>query len=105
MVVVIILLHALITINFAATWSHIHSSFIKNGHFFGTVYLRLNNDHAASLEMGIPAFMSAIITDFYMVCIHRGLSTSAHHCSNSRFGVAGWFGDDVGLLFCLQYFP
>ncbi|PBK95002.1 hypothetical protein ARMGADRAFT_1164511 [Armillaria gallica] len=67
MVVVIILLHALITINFAATWSRIHSSFIKNGHFFETVYLRLNNDHAASLEMGIPAFMSAIITDFYMI--------------------------------------
>ncbi len=44
-------------------------------------------------------------TSIWCVWLHRGLSTSAHHCSNSRFGVAGWFGDGVGLLFCLQYFP
>ncbi|PBK81483.1 hypothetical protein ARMGADRAFT_1171383 [Armillaria gallica] len=67
MVVVIILLHALITINFATTWSRIHSSFIKHGQTFSAIYLGLNNSHAASWEIGIPASMSSIITDLYMI--------------------------------------
>ncbi|PBK67625.1 hypothetical protein ARMSODRAFT_1020621 [Armillaria solidipes] len=68
MVIVIILLHALITVNFSATWSYIHSAFIQNGQNFWTVYLKLNGaDQAVTWEMGITASISAILTDLYMI--------------------------------------
>ncbi|KAK0238230.1 hypothetical protein EDD85DRAFT_952409 [Armillaria nabsnona] len=53
LVVVIILLHALITINFAANWLYICSAFIDNG--------------KTSLEAGIAASMSTILTDLYII--------------------------------------
>ncbi|PBK67634.1 hypothetical protein ARMSODRAFT_1086129 [Armillaria solidipes] len=68
LVVVIILLHALITINFAANWLYICSAFIDNGKSFWTVYLKLNSvGQAASLEAGIAASMSTILTDLYII--------------------------------------
>ncbi|PBK67630.1 hypothetical protein ARMSODRAFT_959263 [Armillaria solidipes] len=68
MVVVIVLLHALITINFGANWSYIHSAFIKNGRSFWTVDKKLSGpSQAAYLEMGISASMSAILADLYMI--------------------------------------
>ncbi len=88
MVVVIILLHALITINFAANWSQTHSSFIKNGQNFWTICLGLNNGHVASWEMGIPASMSSIITDFFMVCM---APQRIIHISSSLFQLKIWY--------------
>ncbi len=67
MVIIIILLHALITVNFAVTWSYVHTAFIVNGQCFYTVYFMLNNGAQASLEAGVAASMSAMITDLYMV--------------------------------------
>ncbi len=68
-VVVIILLHALITISFAANWSYIWSAFIKNRQSFWTVRLKLTTVvQAEYLEAGIAASMSTILTDLYMVC-------------------------------------
>ncbi len=107
MVIVIILLHALITINFSATWSYIHSAFIQNGQNFWTVYLKLNSaDQAVTWEMGITASIGTILTDLYMVYSTslRGLLAFAQHHLYYRFGIAGWFGDDVGLLFCFHCF-
>ncbi|SJK98317.1 uncharacterized protein ARMOST_01582 [Armillaria ostoyae] len=67
LVVVIILLHALTSINFAAKWSYIRSSFIENGSFW-IVLLRLTSmAQAASLKQGIAASMSTILTDLYMI--------------------------------------
>ncbi len=91
MVIVIILLHALITINFAAEWSFVHSAFIENGKSFQTVSLKLQHvAQAAFLAQGIAASMSTIITDLYMVRVTLSweLSTSAHSL-DSRFGIAG----------------
>ncbi|KAK0459024.1 uncharacterized protein EV420DRAFT_1642723 [Desarmillaria tabescens] len=67
LVVIIILLHALITINFAADWSYTRSAFIENGQSFWTVYLNLNVTEASYWEMDIPALMSTILTDSYMI--------------------------------------
>ncbi|KAK0203800.1 hypothetical protein DFS33DRAFT_832825 [Desarmillaria ectypa] len=68
LVVVIILLHALTTVNFAAYLSYIHSSFIENGQSFSSMYLKLNGTNQATfLEMGIAAAMSTILTDLYMI--------------------------------------
>ncbi|KAK0192542.1 hypothetical protein F5146DRAFT_507220 [Armillaria mellea] len=68
MVVVIILLHALITINFAAHWSYISSAFIENGQSFFTAYLELIDAAPAdTLTAGISASMSSILTDLYMI--------------------------------------
>ncbi|KAK0453983.1 uncharacterized protein EV420DRAFT_1645202 [Desarmillaria tabescens] len=68
LVVIIILLHALITINFAADWSCTRSAFIENGQSFWTVYLNLNVTEASYWEMDIPALMSTILTDSYICC-------------------------------------
>ncbi|KAK0446397.1 uncharacterized protein EV420DRAFT_1648074 [Desarmillaria tabescens] len=66
--VVIILLHALITISFAAKWSFICSAFIKNGQSFLTVSSELNSVNQADyLEMGIAAPMSTILADSYII--------------------------------------
>ncbi|SJK98318.1 uncharacterized protein ARMOST_01583 [Armillaria ostoyae] len=42
LIIVIILLHTLITIGFAATWSYMHSAFISNGQSFWTVYSKIS---------------------------------------------------------------
>ncbi|KAK0446393.1 uncharacterized protein EV420DRAFT_1767779 [Desarmillaria tabescens] len=68
LVVVIILLYALITINLAASWSSIYSAFIENGQSFWTIYLKLNGrNQAVSWVMGIPACMSTILADSYII--------------------------------------
>ncbi len=69
LVFVVILLHALITINFAVYWSYVRSAFIENGNSFWTVYLKLGDiDWAVSLELGIPACISTTVADLYIVC-------------------------------------
>ncbi|SJL18453.1 uncharacterized protein ARMOST_22042 [Armillaria ostoyae] len=68
LVVVIILLHALITISFAADWSFVCSAFVKKGKGFWTAYLDLDDEgQAAFLAQSITASMSTIITDLYMI--------------------------------------
>ncbi|SJK98316.1 uncharacterized protein ARMOST_01581 [Armillaria ostoyae] len=68
MVVVIILLHALVTINFAATWSFTHSAFIDYGKTFLAVFSELNGDTQATvLVMGIASSMSTILADLFMM--------------------------------------
>ncbi len=103
LVFVIILLHALITINFTVNWSYVRSAFIKNGNSFWTVYLKLScPDRAVSWEMGIPASISTILADLYMVCATLlGIHINLPDC---RFGVAGWFGDGAGSLLFFRYF-
>ncbi len=69
MVLLVILLHALITISFAATWSFTRSAFIGNGKVFWAVYQKLSSTgQALSLEVGIPASISTVLADLYMVC-------------------------------------
>ncbi|SJL11346.1 uncharacterized protein ARMOST_14749 [Armillaria ostoyae] len=66
--VFIIFLHVLITIGFAAEWSHTSSAFIDNGQNFWTVFLRLTDAvQTASLEVSIAASMSTVLTDLYMI--------------------------------------
>ncbi|SJL18483.1 uncharacterized protein ARMOST_22072 [Armillaria ostoyae] len=68
LVVVIILLHALITIGFAADWSFVHSAFIEKGKGFWAAYLDLDDEgQAAFLVQSITASMSTIVTDLYMI--------------------------------------
>ncbi len=67
-VVVIILLHALATIGFAANWSYIHFAFIVNGQNHWTVYLILWSPNAAIWVLSIAASISTILADLYMVC-------------------------------------
>ncbi len=107
-VILIILLYALITISCAVNWTYIRYAFIESGQSFWTVYLRLNNLTPAFLwESGVPAFMSTVIADLYMVCdsAARESSTQAHFRFYSRFGAAGWFGNGDGLLSYFQYCP
>ncbi len=68
-VIVIILLHALITINFAANWSWAHFAFIENGQNYWTIYLILDGTDAATWVMDITASISTILADLYMVCV------------------------------------
>ncbi|PBK89749.1 hypothetical protein ARMGADRAFT_1083218 [Armillaria gallica] len=68
MVIVIILIHTLITINFASYWSLMCLAFIKNGQSFWSVFLELNDaTKAAQWEMGITASISTILADLYMI--------------------------------------
>ncbi|KAK0219982.1 hypothetical protein IW262DRAFT_1381760 [Armillaria fumosa] len=68
MIVIIILLYALITTNFAANWSHLHSTFIDNGNNFWTVFLKLSGAKQAFLwETGVLAFISTILADLYII--------------------------------------
>ncbi|KAK0217332.1 hypothetical protein EDD85DRAFT_961977 [Armillaria nabsnona] len=68
LVVVIILLHGLTTISFAANWSYVHSAFIGNGKSFWTVDLKLNSPtQSVFLVGGIASTMSTITTDLYMI--------------------------------------
>ncbi len=70
MVIVIILLHALITVNFAITWSDIYGAFIKNEQNFTTLYLALTSaaTQAVFVVAAITSSMSTILTDLYIVC-------------------------------------
>ncbi|SJL18465.1 uncharacterized protein ARMOST_22054 [Armillaria ostoyae] len=68
LVVVIILLHALITISFAANWSLLRSPFIEHGQNFWTVFSTFNNGTIAIFVVGgITSSLSTIITDSYMI--------------------------------------
>ncbi len=91
LVVVVVFLHALTTITFAAKWSFMRSAFVKNGQSFWTVFLHFNGPaQAAYWEMGIPASMSSILADSYMVCANPlGTIPSAHRHFDSRCGAVG----------------
>ncbi|KAK0219980.1 hypothetical protein IW262DRAFT_1461148 [Armillaria fumosa] len=68
MIVVIVLLHALITTNFAANWSYLHSAFIDNGNDFWDIFLTLTSEAQATyLKTGITASMSTIVADLYII--------------------------------------
>ncbi|KAG7448634.1 uncharacterized protein BT62DRAFT_992651 [Guyanagaster necrorhizus] len=68
MVAVIILLHALVTINFTANWSYIRSAFIENGQSFRAIYSKLESpDQTYYWETSIAASMSTILADLYMI--------------------------------------
>ncbi|KAK0446378.1 uncharacterized protein EV420DRAFT_1715793 [Desarmillaria tabescens] len=68
LVVIIILLHALITIDLAADWSFLCSSFIENGKSFWTVFLKLDSvNQAVYLEAGTTASISTILADSYII--------------------------------------
>ncbi len=70
LVVVIILLHALITIEFADNWSFLHSGFIENGQNFQTISRRFGIPAGSDyLAAGIAASICTILTDLYMVCV------------------------------------
>ncbi|PBK97569.1 hypothetical protein ARMGADRAFT_1135155 [Armillaria gallica] len=68
LVIIIILLYALITINFAAQLSFMCSGFIENGQNFWTVFTKINSwNQALNWETGIPATMSTILADSYII--------------------------------------
>ncbi|KAK0446410.1 uncharacterized protein EV420DRAFT_1648086 [Desarmillaria tabescens] len=68
LVVIIILLYAFTTINFAVSWSLIYSAFIRNGQSFWTAFSKLNGvDQVAYWEMGIAASMSTLLADSYII--------------------------------------
>ncbi|PBK94588.1 hypothetical protein ARMGADRAFT_1028995 [Armillaria gallica] len=66
-VVIIILLHALITISFGANWSYIHFGFIENRQNYWTVYLIFQSTNAATWVFSIAAAISTILADLYMI--------------------------------------
>ncbi|PBK99032.1 hypothetical protein ARMGADRAFT_486679 [Armillaria gallica] len=67
-IIIIILLHVLITINFAASWSIICFAFIKNGHNFWTTFLILEDNTLATYWVTeIAASISTILTDSYII--------------------------------------
>ncbi|KAK0480776.1 hypothetical protein IW261DRAFT_1563454 [Armillaria novae-zelandiae] len=67
-VVVIVLLYALITTAFAASWSYLRSIFIENGSSFWTMYIKLiSTSQAAYMEKGIAASISTIVADLYII--------------------------------------
>ncbi|KAK0443381.1 uncharacterized protein EV420DRAFT_1028707 [Desarmillaria tabescens] len=66
--VIVIILHVLITINFAAEWSFTRSGFIENRQSFWTVFWKINGpNQAISWEAGIPATISTILADSYII--------------------------------------
>ncbi|KAK0232334.1 hypothetical protein EDD85DRAFT_793162 [Armillaria nabsnona] len=67
-VVIIILLHALITINLAAEWSYVHFAFIENRQNYWTIYMNLGySTPTAYWVMQIAAPISTILADLYMI--------------------------------------
>ncbi len=68
-VIVIILLHSLITINFAANWLWTCFAFIENGQSFWTVVLIIDGTDTATWVMDIAASISTVLADLYMVCL------------------------------------
>ncbi len=107
MVVVIILLHALITVNFSTTWSKISWAFIKNEQNFATLYLALTSAaaRATSWEAGITSCISTVLTDLYMVCATLLGIYIISPFFDSRFGVAGWSGTTLGCCSASHIFP
>ncbi len=81
-VILIILLHALITIFFAANWSWTHIAFVKNGQNFWTVSLILADADAATWVVDIAVSISTILADSYMVCV---ISLEIIHISSLSF--------------------
>ncbi|KAG7448636.1 uncharacterized protein BT62DRAFT_718961 [Guyanagaster necrorhizus] len=68
LVVVVILLHALTTVGFAAEWQYLRSAFIDNGQNFMTIYLTLNSGaQAASWVTGIAASITSILADLILI--------------------------------------
>ncbi|KAK0226523.1 hypothetical protein IW262DRAFT_1294700 [Armillaria fumosa] len=68
LVVIVILLHVLITVNFATNWAFTYSAFIQNGQSFWTIYSKLGGmNQVAYLETGIAASMSAMLSDSYII--------------------------------------
>ncbi|KAK0454035.1 uncharacterized protein EV420DRAFT_1481757 [Desarmillaria tabescens] len=70
LVVIIILLHALITVNFATTWSFTSSAFVGNGQNFYTVFskfVEIADLEAIYWETGITAIISTIVTDLCII--------------------------------------
>ena len=68
LIIIVIVLYALTTINFAATWSYIQRAFIDNGQSFWTESLKLEVAQAAYLETGITSSISTILADIYGAC-------------------------------------
>ncbi len=88
MVVVVILLYALITVDFAMNMSYTCPAFIDNGNSFWTIYLKLSGKaQAAFWAESITASMSTIITDLYMV---RATLMVIIHISSSLFLLKIW---------------
>ncbi|KAK0459019.1 uncharacterized protein EV420DRAFT_1541880 [Desarmillaria tabescens] len=67
MVAFITLLYTLITIDFGASWSHIHSAFIESGQSFWAAYSNLYDIQASYWETCITASISTILADLYMI--------------------------------------
>ncbi|KAK0486396.1 hypothetical protein IW261DRAFT_1664543 [Armillaria novae-zelandiae] len=68
LVVIIILLHVLITVNFATNWAFTCAAFVENGQSFWTVYSKLGGiNQVAYLETGIAASMSTMLSDSYII--------------------------------------
>ncbi|KAK0184994.1 hypothetical protein F5146DRAFT_1144648 [Armillaria mellea] len=69
LVVILILLYALITIDYAVAWSDLSSTFVKNGQSFWTVYSKnlAVNEITMTVEMGIVSSMSTILADSYII--------------------------------------
>ncbi len=106
MVVVIIVLYALITVNFVASWSHISTAFILNGQSFWTVYLGFFGEaQTASWEEGIAAAMSTILTDLYMVCeTLLGIHISSPFFSTLDLVLLDGLGTALGCCFASNIF-
>ncbi|KAK0493740.1 hypothetical protein EDD18DRAFT_1356198 [Armillaria luteobubalina] len=67
-VVVIIFLYALISINFAASWSCAQFAFIKHGQNFWTIYLILEKTTpTAYWVMEVVGSLSTILADLYII--------------------------------------
>ncbi|KAK0445285.1 uncharacterized protein EV420DRAFT_1484341 [Desarmillaria tabescens] len=78
MVTVIILLYALITINFGANWSHTHFAFIESGQSFQAVYSGLQDIQAAYWE-----------TDLVLLD-GLGMTLACYSASNTFPGFCDW---------------
>ncbi len=69
-VVVIILLYALIAVNFAVNWSYMRFAFVEDGQNFWAVSSDLDSaTQTIYWETGISASVSTSLADLYMVCV------------------------------------
>ncbi|KAK0496097.1 hypothetical protein EDD18DRAFT_1463253 [Armillaria luteobubalina] len=67
-IVIIILLYAFITTNFAATWSYLYFAFINNGDNIWTVFLKFEvPQQAFTWEMGLSSLISTVFADLYII--------------------------------------
>ncbi len=81
-VILIILLHALITITFATSWSWTHIAFIENGQNFWTVSFILPEADGSTWVSDIAVSISTILSDSYLVC---AISLGIIHISSPSF--------------------